>query len=169
VARKHIAPWAVKLNVRQPARTELRGSTLLLATLISRRGRTTDGGEGADGQLVVLLDKQWLEEVLMRGLQKVLAIFLSWWMLWAPGAMYASPIDQSTGQAPSLPVEKQTPEELQQLVAPIALYPDALVSQILAGATYPTEIVQADRWVQEHSNLKGKDLANAVDQQSWDP
>jgi Protein of unknown function (DUF3300) len=76
------------------------------------------------------------------------------------------PIDRTS---PSLPVEKQTPEGLQQLVAPIALYPDALVSLILAGATYPTEIVQADRWVQEHSNLKGKDLPNAVDQQSWDP
>ena len=169
VARKHIAPWAVELNVRATGKTELRGSTLLLATLISRRGRTTSGGEGAYGQPVVLLDKQWLEEVLMRRLQKVLAICLSWWMLCAPGAMYATPMQQSAGQVPSAPVEKQTPEELQQLVAPIALYPDALVSQILAGATYPTEIVQADRWVQEHSTLKGKDLANAVDQQSWDP
>jgi hypothetical protein len=104
----------------------------------------------------VLLDKQWLEEVLMKGLQKVLAIFLSWWMLWAPGAMYALPIDQSAGQAPSLPVEKQTPEELQQLVAPIALYPDALVSLTLAGATYPTEIVEADRWMQEHTRFRVK-------------
>jgi hypothetical protein len=76
--------------------------------------------------------------------------------------------DQSDGQsAPS--IAKQSPEELQQLVAPIALYPDALVSQILAGATYPTEIVQADRWMQEHGSLQGKDLASEVDKQSWDP
>jgi len=105
----------------------------------------------------------------MNILQKIMALFLSSWLLFAPGAVYAAPIDQSSGQAISPPVEQQTPEELQQLVAPIALYPDALVSQILAASTYPTEIVEADRWVQEHPNLKGKDLANAVDQQPWDP
>jgi hypothetical protein len=103
-------------------------------------------------------------------LQKALAVFTSCLMLWTPDAfIYASPTNQSTGQVPSAPVEKQTAEELQQLVAPIALYPDALVSQILAGATYPTEIVETDRWLQEHPNLKGKDLAKAVDQQSLDP
>jgi len=105
----------------------------------------------------------------MKILQKVMALFLSSWMLFAPGAIYATPIDQPPAQAISPPVEQQTPEELQQLVAPIALYPDALVSQILAGSTYPTEIVEADRWVQEHPNLKEKDLANAIDQQPWDP
>src|SRR6266446_5140370 len=45
-----------------------------------------------------------------------------------------------------------TPEALQQLVAPIALYPDALVAQILAASTYPTEIVEANRWLQQHSD-----------------
>jgi hypothetical protein len=105
----------------------------------------------------------------MRILQKVMALFLSSWLLFAPGAIYATPIDQPSAQAISPPVEQQTPEELQQLVAPIALYPDALVSQILAGSTYPTEIVEADRWVQGHPNLKGKDLASAVDQEPWDP
>ena len=98
----------------------------------------------------------------MKVLQKLLALHLSSWLLLAPGVIYAQ-TDQSTGEsAPQ--VVKQTPEELQQLVAPIALYPDALVSQVLAAATYPTEIVEADRWVQDHPNLKGKDLANAVDQ-----
>jgi hypothetical protein len=104
----------------------------------------------------------------MKILQKVLALYLASWILFAPAAINATQTDQSTGQSAPR-VVKQTPEELQQLVAPIALYPDALVSQILAGATYPTEIVEADRWVQAHSNLKGKDLANAVDQQLWDP
>ena len=66
-------------------------------------------------------------------------------------------------------VAGQTPEQLQQLVAPIALYPDALVAQILAASAYPMEIVEADRWVQQHSDLKGQQLAQAVDQQSWDP
>jgi hypothetical protein len=49
------------------------------------------------------------------------------------------------------------------------LYPDALVAQVLAAATYPTEIVEADRWMQDHSTLKGDALAKAVDQQPWDP
>jgi hypothetical protein len=117
---------------------------------------------------VVFLVKQH-KEVTMKILQKVMALFLSFWLLFAPGAIYATPIDQPPGQAISPPVEQHTPEDLEQLVAPIALYPDALVSQILAASTYPTEIVEADRWVQEHPNLKGKDLANAVDQQPWDP
>ena len=67
------------------------------------------------------------------------------------------------------PATSETPEQLQQLVAPIALYPDALVAQILAASTYPTAVVQADRWLQQHSYLQGEQLAAAVDQQSWDP
>src|SRR2546422_7587594 len=66
-------------------------------------------------------------------------------------------------------VLQQSPEQLQQLVAPIALYPDALVAQILAASTYPTQIVEADRWLQQHSNLKGEQLAGEVDKQPWDP
>ncbi len=67
------------------------------------------------------------------------------------------------------PYTQQTPEQLQQLVAPIALYPDSLVAQILAATTFPAEVVEADRWVQAHPDLKGDDLAKAVDQESWDP
>jgi uncharacterized membrane protein YgcG len=64
---------------------------------------------------------------------------------------------------------QQSNQELDQLVAPIALYPDPLVAQILAAATYPTEIVEADRWLQEHPDLAGDALAKAVDAQPWDP
>jgi uncharacterized membrane protein YgcG len=63
----------------------------------------------------------------------------------------------------------QTPDQLQQLVAPIALYPDSLVAQILAASTFPEQVVQADRWVQAHPDLKGDALGQAVDQQPWDP
>ena len=69
----------------------------------------------------------------------------------------------------STPLPPQSAEELDQLVAPIALYPDALVAQILAGATHPTEIVEADRWLQQNPDLTGDVLAKAVDSQSWDP
>ena len=57
---------------------------------------------------------------------------------------------------------EQTPEELQQLVAPIALYPDSLVAQILAASTFPEQVVDADQWVQSHPDLKGEALAQAV-------
>ena len=73
------------------------------------------------------------------------------------------------------PVETQqvsvaeTETQLQQLVAPIALYPDALVGQILAASTYPTQIREAEQWMQQHSDLKGQELAQEVDKQSWDP
>jgi hypothetical protein len=60
-------------------------------------------------------------------------------------------------------------EQLRDLVAPIALYPDALVAQILAASAYPTQIVEANRYLQDNPNLKGKDLAGAVDKQDWDP
>jgi Protein of unknown function (DUF3300) len=75
---------------------------------------------------------------------------------------------QSDEQSTASPA-KPSPEELRQLVAPIALYPDALVAQILAAATYPTQIVEADRWMQRHSHLKGEELAKEVDKQDWDP
>jgi hypothetical protein len=77
-------------------------------------------------------------------------------------------VGQSNDQSPASPM-KQPPQELQQLVAPIALYPDALVAQVLAASTYPTQIVEADRWMQGHSNLKGEELANEIDRQDWDP
>jgi len=76
--------------------------------------------------------------------------------------------DGSNDQPPAS-TGKQSPQELQQLVAPIALYPDALEAQILAASTYPTQIVEADRWMQTHSNLEGDELAKEVDKQDWDP
>jgi hypothetical protein len=66
-------------------------------------------------------------------------------------------------------VAQLSPDELDQLVAPIALYPDALVAQIVAAASYPTEVVEAERWIQQHSDLNGQALAQAVDPQPWDP
>ena len=59
-------------------------------------------------------------------------------------------------------------EELDALVAPIALYPDNLLAQVLMASTYPLEVVQADRWATENKALKGDPLKAAVDKQSWD-
>jgi hypothetical protein len=82
----------------------------------------------------------------------------------------AQPDTQSAApeQLPAAPPPQQSTQQLEQLVAPIALYPDPLVAQILAGATHPTEIVEADRWLQQNPNLKADALATAVDAQSWD-
>lgn len=80
------------------------------------------------------------------------------------GQVVTSSASQVSGAAPQL-----SPDQLNQMVAPIALYPDALVAQILGAATYPTEVVEADRWMQQHANLKGQALAQEVDQQPWDP
>jgi hypothetical protein len=81
-----------------------------------------------------------------------------------------APDQQAQTQATSAPpYEQQSPEQLQRLVAPIALYPDSLVAQILAAATFPEQVVEADRWVQANPDLKGDALGQAVDQQPWDP
>jgi hypothetical protein len=73
---------------------------------------------------------------------------------------------QPTQPEPSQPLLK--PGQLDALTAPIALYPDALLANVLAASTYPLEIVQADRWVSGHKNLKGDALKNEVDKQAWD-
>jgi hypothetical protein len=77
--------------------------------------------------------------------------------------------DQET-QAPQAAAHvQQTPDQLQQLVAPIALYPDSLVAQVLAASTFPEQVVEADRWLQAHPDLKGDALGQAIDPQPWDP
>jgi Protein of unknown function (DUF3300) len=72
--------------------------------------------------------------------------------------------DQNQPQAPPL-----SPEQLQDLVAPIALYPDTVLSQILAASTYPIEVVEAQQWLQQNRNLKGQKLLDEAKQQNWDP
>lgn len=61
------------------------------------------------------------------------------------------------------------PEELEQILAPIALHPDTLVSQILMASTYPLEVVQAERWAKQNASLKGDALTKALEAQDWDP
>jgi hypothetical protein len=62
-----------------------------------------------------------------------------------------------------------TQAELDQMLAPIALYPDALLSQILMAATYPVEVVQAARWSRANPHLKSEDAVRAVEPMDWDP
>src|ERR1700751_3870700 len=73
----------------------------------------------------------------------------------------------------STPAQSQTPkippDQLDSLVAPIALYPDPLLAQTLAASTYPLEIIQLQQWLEKNKNLKDKALADAVAKESWDP
>jgi hypothetical protein len=73
------------------------------------------------------------------------------------------PVD--TGQ----PVPVVAPDQLDSLVAPIALYPDPVLSQILVASTYPLEVVEANQWVQKNAGLSGPALTQAAAQQNWDP
>jgi hypothetical protein len=70
---------------------------------------------------------------------------------------------QEGGEKPAFP-----PEQIEQLVAPIALYPDDLVSQVLMASTYPLDVVQAGRWVKANPSLKGDAAAKAIEKKEWD-
>jgi uncharacterized protein DUF3300 len=93
-----------------------------------------------------------------------------------PTPLGENPAPASATEAPARKPEAETPpifkaEQLDQLLAPIALYPDALLAQILMAATYPLEVVKADRWLQDpsHANLRGDHLAGAIETEAWDP
>jgi hypothetical protein len=84
-----------------------------------------------------------------------------------PGAQLPPP---EAGGPPPQPAGQQIGQgELEKLLAPIALYPDDLVAQVLTASTYPIEVVQAARWVNEHPNVHGDALQDAMLQQQWDP
>jgi hypothetical protein len=71
--------------------------------------------------------------------------------------------------APAQPArEPLAPEQLDTLVAPVALYPDPLLSQVLAASTYPLELVEAQQWLDQHRDLQGRQLIDAARQRNWD-
>ena len=93
-------------------------------------------------------------------------------LLLAGGQAIAQSGPPASDPAAPPPITLQTsPPQLDDLLAPIALYPDPLLSQILMAASYPVEVVQADRWLADPGNasLKDGDLAAVVNQQAWDP
>lgn len=78
------------------------------------------------------------------------------------------PQPSSTQSANEVQPTPFKPAELEQIVAPIALYPDALLAQIFMASTYPLEIVQAARWSKEHPGIKADAVAKEMEQQPWD-
>jgi hypothetical protein len=114
--------------------------------------------------------------------RQALAIVLSALMIMVPMSQQAVAQDLSTPPPPQMPQDQppagtnQPPaaeplsnEQLEQLVAPIALYPDPLVAQVLAAATYPTQVVEADRWRQSMGNATPEQIGAGADAQNWDP
>src|SRR5689334_2376956 len=79
----------------------------------------------------------------------------------APTAIPQTPASDSASSIPA--------DQLDSLVAPIALYPDPLLAQVLAASTYPLELVQLQQWLAKHKDLKDKALADAVQKEGWDP
>lgn len=87
--------------------------------------------------------------------------------------LFATPV---FAQEPQVPAAQQTaprttltPQQLDNLVAPLALYPDPLLSQVLVASTYPLEVVEANQWLQQNRSLTGTALMDAAKQQNWDP
>src|SRR6266478_1920389 len=127
---------------------------------VKTRFKRMDIFERAEAYLRPHLDRQLLVSLLLLAL-----LFVAWPQNLSARQDEQDPAQSSQGQQ----YIQQTPEQLQQLVAPIALYPDSLVAQILAASTFPEHVVEADEWVHAHPDLKGDALAQAVDQQPWDP
>src|SRR5207302_2656084 len=80
---------------------------------------------------------------------------------WAWAAQQSAPAESEAPKVPN--------DQLDSLVAPIALYPDPLLAQTLAASTYPLEIIQLQQWMDKNKELKDKALADAVAKQPWDP
>ena len=78
--------------------------------------------------------------------------------------VWAQDASSSGKQSATIP-----PDQLDSLVAPVALYPDPLLAQVLAASTYPLEVVQLEQWLEKNSNLKGQAVADAVAKEPWDP
>ena len=104
-------------------------------------------------------------------LKKLLATALSFMLVFMVGPMEVlgqqpAPADQAGYAGQGAPL---LANDLEQLVAPIALYPDSLVAQILSASTFPDQVALADNWLQQNKNLTGTPLMQAVDKQQWDP
>jgi len=84
----------------------------------------------------------------------------------APSSVPAQPPTSAASPVPDQPALK--PAELDALVAPIALYPDGLLANVLMASTYPLEVVRAERWVNQNKNLKNDALKTAAEKQAWD-
>src|ERR1039457_4744198 len=103
--------------------------------------------------------------ILQQGLGILCMMLL---LVFSAGAPLAAQ-DQESSQPPAPPTQQFSPDQLNAMVAPIALYPDNLLSQVLVASTYPLEVVEAAQWLRQNGNLQGSQLVDAARQQNWDP
>ena len=101
--------------------------------------------------------------------EKIVSRIFSSLMLWLFATLVLSPWSAPATAQGSASAALFKPEQLDQLVAPIALYPDSLLAQVLMASTYPLEIVSAARWVKANPKLKDQALDDALQTQTWDP
>ena len=92
-------------------------------------------------------------------------------LAWMIIVILVAPLGTSAQEEAGEPVEatKFSNAELTQMLAPIALYPDSLIAQMLMASTYPLELVMAERWLREHKELTGDALNEALKDKTWDP
>src|SRR5438045_3791297 len=105
---------------------------------------------------------------------RILVAALSAALVAEPVAFAQQPPPPSSSSAPASEAPKPsgktfTQQDFDELLAPIALYPDALLAQVFMASTYPLEIVEAARWQKANPSLKDKELEAALEKQSWDP
>jgi hypothetical protein len=102
-------------------------------------------------------------QFMLRGCEILILAGLSFGQLTFGQYAPQRPATQETGQ------QALSPDQLDNLIAPIALYPDTLLSQVLAASTYPLEIVEAQQWLQQHPDLRNGQLIDDARQTNWDP
>jgi hypothetical protein len=110
----------------------------------------------------------WRREGLRPLVAVICSVLLVYQYSWS-AARPQQPPPQEAASAPAEPAAKIPPDQLDSLVAPIALYPDPMLAQVLAAATYPLELIQLQQWLLKNKDLKDKALADAVAKQPWDP
>src|SRR6516162_1261584 len=113
------------------------------------------------------------KNMISKNIRRTLPVILSLTLLSVPrqalvGAQDQAPVPAAGGGNPT-ETAPQSASDLQSLLAPIALYPDSLVAQILTASTFPDQVAVADYWLEQNKSLTGSALMQAVDKQSWDP
>ena len=103
--------------------------------------------------------------------RRILAAALSFVLISLPANVLQGQQDSTSAALPQPGSEPapENPQQIQSLVAPVALYPDALVAQVLSAATFPDQIALAQNWLSQHQDLSGQKLMNEVNNQTWDP
>ncbi len=103
-----------------------------------------------------------------KGIAALCVATLGMWQVGYGQVQSAPPPIQAPAPAQQQGAPLLSPDQLDNLVAPVALYPDPLLGQVLAASTYPLEVVEASRWLQQNRNLQGAQLMQAARQQNWD-